>query len=292
MKMLCVVSFLNEERHLPVLLESIAGQQRRPDLLLLVDDGSTDRSAEITAAFAEGRHDVSLLRRPRRPRQRDRLAAAAELQSFRWALSQTPGDWELIAKMDADLQLSPDLLATLERAFAGDPELGIAGAVLSVRGAGGELLRERCPAGHVRGATKFYRRACLEQIAPIPPILGWDTIDEIAARGHGWRTESFECALGDTVHLRPTGAGDGMLRAHRRWGACAWGIGQHPLWIGMSAARRVRDRPRVLGSVAFLAGWAGAALRRSPRAAGEVRAFGRREQLRRIRALIGRAQPV
>src|SRR4029077_18275289 len=42
------------------------------------------------------------------------------------------------------------------------------------------------------------------------------------------------------------------------------GIGQHPLWVALSAARRLGDRPRLTGSAAFLAGWASARLRRPP----------------------------
>ena len=125
--------------------------------------------------------------------------------------------------MDADLELDAELFETLERAFVADPQLGIAGARLSGRDKRARaLVPERCPPQHVRGATKFYRRACLEQIAPLEPILGWDTIDEIAARKRGWRTESLSAAGAHAVHLRPTGSSDGLLRAQHRWGACAY----------------------------------------------------------------------
>ena len=39
-----VVSFLNESKYLPTLLDSIQAQSRPPDELVLVDDGSTDGS--------------------------------------------------------------------------------------------------------------------------------------------------------------------------------------------------------------------------------------------------------
>jgi glycosyltransferase involved in cell wall biosynthesis len=280
LRILCVVSFLNEERHLQAFLDSMASQERFPDLLVLVDDGSTDASPAIAASFAGARSNVRLLRRAPRPPARDRLAQAAELRSFQWGLAEVEQPWDVAVKMDADLDLSPDLFYTLERAFLTTPDLGIAGAYLSVIDRRtGMRVRERCAPQHVRGATKFYRRACLQEISPIPPILGWDTIDEVAARKHGWRTASLPCPRGDTVHLRPAGSTDGRLRAHYRWGACAYGIGQHPLWVLLSAARRLGDRPRLLGSGAFLAGWALAVVRRRPRASADVRGFARSEQL-------------
>jgi len=292
LRIVCVVSFLDEQLHLRAFLHSMARQERFPDLLVLVDDGSTDASARIAAEFAAGRHNVRLLRRAPRPPARDRLAQAAELRSFQWGLSEVQEPWDVVVKMDADLELAPDLFDTLEHAFLTTPELGIAGVHLSVVDPRtGARVRERCPPDHVRGATKFYRRACLEEISPIPPILGWDTIDEIAARRHGWRTGSLACPGGETIHLRPTGSTDGMLRAQYRWGVCAYGIGQHPLWVALSAARRLSDRPRLLGSVAFIAGWAIAALRHRPRAAADVRSFGRREQLSILRRRARRTIP-
>jgi poly-beta-1,6-N-acetyl-D-glucosamine synthase len=290
---LCIVSFLNEARHLPTFLGSMAGQVRPPDLLVLIDDGSSDDSPAIVRRFAAGAGpNVSVLTRPARPPARDRLAQAAELRSFHWGLEQTPASWHVVVKMDADLKLSPDLFATIERAFLERPRLGVAGTYLSVVDErDGTCRRERCPPHHVRGPTKFYRRECFEQISPIPAVLGWDTIDEITARMKGWEATSLACPAGDTVHLRPTGSADGSLRAQYRWGMCAYGIGQHPLWVLLSAGRRLGERPRLLGAAAFLAGWAAAGLRRRERAEPRVRAHGRAEQVavlrHRARAAIG-----
>jgi poly-beta-1,6-N-acetyl-D-glucosamine synthase len=286
LRIACIVPFLDEQRHLGRFLDSIGAQQRPPDELLLVDDGSSDESPELAAEFAKRHEWVRLLRRPRRPPSTDRLADAPELVAFQSALSQVAGPWDVVVKLDADLVLSPDLFGTLERAFLEQSDLGIAGTYLSVLDPEtGELQRERCPPQHVRGATKFYRRACFEQIAPLPTMLGWDTIDEIAARRRGWRTASIACPTGDTVHLRPTGAETGQLRAQFRWGRCAYGIGQHPVWVAVSALRRLRARPRVLATAAFLAGWATGLVRRVPRAPPELRAFGRREQIGLLRGL-------
>jgi poly-beta-1,6-N-acetyl-D-glucosamine synthase len=293
LRILCIVPFQDEARYLPRFLASIAAQDRSPDLLVLVDDGSADDSASLAEAFAGARDDAVVVRRRRRAPARDRLAHAPELRAFLEALEQVDSRWDVVVKMDADLELSVDLFATIERELQERPALGIAGTYLAAPDERtGRPRRERCAPNHVRGANKFYRRRCLEQIGPIPQILGWDTIDEIAARMHGWETESIECRSGETVHLRPTGAADGRLRAQYRWGACAFGIGQHPAWVLLSAARRLRDRPALLGGCTFLVGWATAAVQRRPRADANVRAFGRGEQLaelrQRVRTLVPR----
>jgi hypothetical protein len=138
----------------------------------------------------------------------------------------------------------------------------------------------------VRGATKFYRRECYEQIQPIPAHLGWDMIDEAKARRAGWRTESFELPGGDTLHLRPTGQHDGLLRAYRRWGECAWGYGAHPAFVMLGALKRLSWRPYLVGSLLYVAGYTGAALRRAPRVERDVRTFVRREEARQVLALL------
>lgn len=54
-----VLATYNGERFLPEQLESLTAQSRRPDRLVLRDDGSTDRSVEIVQAWAD-RNSVAL----------------------------------------------------------------------------------------------------------------------------------------------------------------------------------------------------------------------------------------
>jgi biofilm PGA synthesis N-glycosyltransferase PgaC len=84
------------------------------------------------------------------------------------------------------------------------------------------------------------------------------------------------------LHMRPMGAHDGALRAFRRWGACAYGYGEHPLHVLLESVWRMKDEPVLLGGTSYLAGWLLAAVRRAPRAEPELRAHVRRDQLRRI----------
>src|SRR4051794_16114155 len=188
MRMAVVVPFLNEQIYLGTLLESIGHQARMPDQLLLVDDGSTDGSLELAQRFADQHDWARAVSRPRRDKERDRLASAAELLAFMWGVEQLDPGWEVVAKLDADLRLTPHFFDEIEQQLVADPQLGLAGAYLSIESEDGPEIRERCPPDHVRGATKFYRRECFEQVYPLPASLGWDTIDEIKARMHGWRT--------------------------------------------------------------------------------------------------------
>ncbi len=283
LRLAVVVPFQNEDEHLPVLLRSLDDQRRHPDELLLVDDGSTDDSPAIATAFAADRAWVRVVRRPLRKAGRDRLAGGAAVLAFGWGVTRLTQPWDVVAKIDADLSLTPGTLGTLMDAFAADPELGMAGPYIATAAEDGRLVRQRCPPDHVEGESKLYRRACFEGIAPLPAMLGWDTIDEIRARLRGWRTASVEVPDGDPVHLRKMGSHDGQLRGYRRWGACAWGYGEHPLHVLAIGVQRLGDRPRVLGGASYVLGYGMAAMRRLPRAEPEVRAQARRDNLRKLR---------
>jgi biofilm PGA synthesis N-glycosyltransferase PgaC len=282
MRLAVVMPFLDEERLLPTVLSSIATQTRPPDCLVLVDDGSRDASPALAAQFAREHGYARVQRRVVRDRGHDRLDGAHELRAFEWALSTLGEPWDVVSKLDADLRLAPGTFASMVARFEADPQLGIAGPrLLSVDEKGRDVSHRTRPE-HVEGAARFYRRACLEEIRPIPPILGWDTIDEVRARMRGWRTAGGMAAEEPVVHVRPMGAHDGALRAFRRWGMCAYGYGEHPLHVALIALRRMRERPVILGGAAYLAGWLVAALRRAPRAEPELRAYVRRDQVRRI----------
>jgi biofilm PGA synthesis N-glycosyltransferase PgaC len=280
--MAVVVSFLNEASHLPTLLASIAAQTEPPDELLLVDDGSVDGSHTIAAAFAREHPWARTLELPQRTTTRDRLADASVVRAFHAGVEHLAEPWDIVVKLDGDLDLNPDLFRTVRNRFSSDPRVGITGSDLSVRAGDGTLRREYRAAHHVPGPNKFYRRQCFEQISPIPAMLGWDTIDDLRARLHGWKTESFALGSGESIHLRPRGGHDGRVRAYRRFGGCAWAYGAHPLWVLLGGIHRMRHRPYILPGLLYILGWIDAAARRSPRAESAVREQARREELAEI----------
>jgi poly-beta-1,6-N-acetyl-D-glucosamine synthase len=285
-KIALVVPFLDEEDVLGTLLASLAAQDRIPDRLVLVDDGSADGSGELAEAFAERHEWATVLRRPPRGPERDRLRGGGAIRAFQWGVERLEDPFDAVGKLDADLDLPSDFLAEMERRLEADADLGIVGAYVSQPGVDGAPTRLRCPPGHVLGATKLYRRECWEAVSPLPESMGWDTIDVMRANAAGWRTESFALASRDPVHVRPMGSRDGLLRGYRRAGAAAYGFGAGPVHLTLSALARLRDRPLGLAAAHFAAGWVQAAARRAPRATRSERHVVRRLRRERIKALV------
>lgn len=110
-----LMPLFNAERHVGAAIESILGQSYRDFELLVVDDGSSDRSREIAASYADPR--VRILTNERN------LGLAATLNR---GLAAARG--ALIARQDADDLSSPDRLARQVAVMAARPALALLGS--------------------------------------------------------------------------------------------------------------------------------------------------------------------
>lgn len=265
-RFLVVTPARNEEGFIERTLAAVTSQTLPPARWVIADDGSQDKTFDIASRFAE---KVDYIRPIRVPQDRlgrddgDRLSWAAEAISFNHGLRAAADvEFDLVAKLDADISFGPDYFEQLASRFERQPRLGIAGgACYQVRRAGLEI--ESCPPSHVRGATKVYRRECFYDIGGLSEFLGWDTVDELRAQLLGWETRTF--ADLQVVHHRPTSSVGGVLRGKARLGRGSYFLGYDPVFMLARGVRRMVDRPYVLGGAAMLAGYAGASARRDPR---------------------------
>lgn len=258
-RLLLITPCRDEAEHLERTLASVAAQTRPPDLWLIIDDGSTDATPEILNRWAARLPYLELLRTRRfDPRGSDGLATAAEAVAFNQALrSVAIGEFSCVGKLDADIELAPDYFQRLLDRFAVEADLGIVG---------GQLLEDHGrgwrptggPDHHVRGALKLYRRDCLEALGGgIEERLGWDTIDEVAARMRGYRTRTL--AEPTARHLRPVATRGGILRGRARLGRAAFILRYSPWWVAVKSAQVALKRPYVLSGVAYFWGYLRAA---------------------------------
>ncbi len=111
MKTTVYIPSYNASRTLSCVLDAIFAQTLQPDQVLLVDDGSTDASAEIAARYAD--RGVELLRQ-----DENRGLAAARNR----ALVAATGD--LLVGLDADVRPESDYLEKTVACFARFPNVG------------------------------------------------------------------------------------------------------------------------------------------------------------------------
>lgn len=114
-KLTLVIPVYNREKLLPRTLASVAGQTCRAFRLILVDNGSTDKSWAVCQAFRQrqaesGGPDVTLAR--------EEHPGAARARNRGLALCTTP----YIYFFDSDDEMSPDFVATLLPELADEPD--------------------------------------------------------------------------------------------------------------------------------------------------------------------------
>ncbi len=283
-RLLLISPVRNEQAHIELIARAVAAQTRPPDLWLVVDDGSTDRTPELLAELAEHIEFLRVLHTSKLPpldRPKDRLATAPEARAFNRGLGSVPWqDFTHIAKLDGDTELPPDYFERLLAEFEADPTLGLAGGLYAdpkPQGSeeGWDLVT--IPSDyHVPGTLKCYSAECFQAIGGMHERLGWDTIDETYARMHGYRTRAFPDLV--ALHHRPRASADGTLRGRARHGECAY-IAQFTLaWVSLRAFKVALARPRGLSGIAFLYGYLRSAARRVGRVEDPAfRRFVRRE---------------
>jgi biofilm PGA synthesis N-glycosyltransferase PgaC len=282
-RILIISPVRNEAAHIERVVRAVAAQDLPPARWCVVDDGSEDGTLEILRRLER---EVPFLRVvqagiPSREPVRDRLARAAAPRTFNVGLAAAGLDGAThVMKLDGDIELPPSYLRGLMARFDADARLGLAGGVIVEPTAEGGLRPVTIPRHHVHGALKCYSVACFAAIGGVQERLGWDTIDETYARMRGFSTYSFPELV--CVHHRPIGSADGTLRGHARHGECAYIAHYTAWWVALRALKVGRRRPAVLSGLAFLYGFARAALRRVDRVPDrEYRSFTRRELRRR-----------
>jgi poly-beta-1,6-N-acetyl-D-glucosamine synthase len=295
-RLLLISPVRNEEAHIERIAQAVARQSRAPDLWVVVNDGSTDRTSELLAKLSEQIDCLSVLDAPLVARKgvvNDRLALAAEVRAFNLGLESV--DWRSfthIAKLDGDTELPPDYFERILGEFERDPMLGLAGGMYADPAPGGDGWEVvGIPSDHhVPGTLKCYSLECFQAIGGLPERLGWDTIDETYARIHGYRTRAFDDLV--ALHHRPRASADGTLRGRARHGQCTY-IAHFTLsWVTLRALKVALAPPRGLSGVAFLYGYLRSAVRRTPRVDDPVfRRFVRRELRARMLAAVGFRMP-
>ena len=271
----------NEAENLRRLAGCLAEQTIPPQAWLVVDDGSTDGTAELAFELAAELPALQVLssvgaRTKAGPLEAGRQSGR-DIVAFKIGLEALEGRPDVVLKLDADVSFAPDFLERLLDEFEADPRLGIAGGVCWERD-GDEWRPYHVTGGHVRGATRAYRRECLLDVSPLEERIGWDAVDEMRANLNGWSTRSIQSL--PFYHHRRLGERDGARREWEAQGRMAHYLGYRISYLLARTLWRVRTER---AAVAMLSGYASAALRREPRGPAELRAYLRREQ--RIRKL-------
>jgi GT2 family glycosyltransferase len=283
MKYVLITPARNEENFIEGTIKSVIVQTNLPERWIIVDDGSTDRTAEIVARYTQCHPWIELLRRP----QRSDRSFAAKAHAFNAGLERAQSlHFEVIGNLDADVSFGPDYLAFLMQKFSEDPELGVAGTPFVEEGY--DSAKDSFEGeNHVAGACQLFRYRCFQEVGGYIPNRagGVDWIAVTTARMKGWKTRSFSEKR--IHHHRTIGTAErGEVSAMFSYGEKDYYLGGSPLWETFRAGYRMTKKPIITGGLALLLGYSWVALRRMKRpVTPELMRFHRREQMKKLRAV-------
>ena len=274
----------DEEALIRHTLESVCAQSALPKRWIIVDNGSTDTTADIVLDYAKRFPWIELVRYPTCAAR----SFAAKAQAFSAALARVRGlDFEIIGNLDGDVSFDADYLAFLMRKFAEDPTLGVAGTVFREEGYNSETdsFEGR---KHVSGQCQLFRKQCWDEIGGYIPHRagGIDWMAVVTARMKGWKTESFRERF--FFHHRHLGTAErSVLASSFSYGEKDYYLGGHPVWEMFRVAYRTTKPPYIVDGMALGLGYCWAFVRRTPRpVSDELMAFHRKEQMEKLKSIL------
>jgi glycosyltransferase involved in cell wall biosynthesis len=275
----------NEERYIDRAIASIVRQTALPVAWFIVDDCSTDRTAQLVRERQASYPFIHLISRAGDAKR----SFGAQYRAINHAYTQGRDlDFSFVGVIDADIEIeSKRYFESLLGRFNEEPLLGVAGGYIYERSHGAWLARAANSTDSVAGGIQMFRRDCFDKIGGYSPLLfgGEDWLAQIDAKRAGWRV----MAIPELVarHYRPTSSADGRIRGLFRLGMMDGSFGSDPLFEALKCARRVGERPAVIGSFVRFAGyWWWRASRRSTLLPEDKCRYLRQEQSAKLRALL------
>ena len=222
MKFLIIIPAHNEENNISFCLESLKKQNFQDFVCMIVNDGSTDRTAEIINNFKiqDSRFRVlDLETSEHSPGAKVVRTFDKGLQALDWK------DFDVVCKYDADIVFPTNYLEKINQTFETNPKAGIVSGLVYIKKykSNSEIKNLRNPnenwldfsnknnewvfenlssKNHVRGPIKAYRKECFEDMNGLRAVLGWDNLDILLAKKHGWDVVTIKDLW--VKHLRPT----------------------------------------------------------------------------------------
>ena len=274
----------NEEAFIEQTIHSMIQQTVRPFKWIIVNDASTDGTANIAEKYTREHPFIKLVNRNREA-GRD---FGKKVHAFNRGLEELRNlSYDFIGNLDADITFEPHYFENILREFEADSKLGIGGGIVYTRFTNSFVTYDNT-IDSVGGKVQLFRRECFEVIGGYRPLKfgGIDATAEIMARMKGWKVRKslpnpvFEHRRTGFAHGQPLMA---MLRDGRKF----YSLGYDPIFYLFRCIYRLRDYPFLLGSGAALLGYLCSMIRRQPVVLpSEVVAYLRGEQRTKLRQLL------
>ncbi len=222
MKFLIIIPAHNEEENILPCLESLKNQTFQDFKCVIVNDGSTDKTQEIVERFIQipnTKYQILNLT------QSEHQPGAKVVRTFNKGLeTENLQEYDVVCKFDADIIFPENYLEKINEVYEKNPKAGmVSGLVYIKKGFDSAqpdkkdfttsqlhdftnqndwIFENLSSKNHVRGPIKSYRKEVFQKMNGLRAVLGWDNIDVMLCKMHGFETVTIKELW--VKHLRPT----------------------------------------------------------------------------------------
>ncbi len=222
MKFLIVIPAHNEEKNILPCLESLKNQTFQDFKCFIVNDGSTDKTQEIVERFIQipnTKYQILNLT------QSEHQPGAKVVRTFNKGLeTENLENFDVVCKFDADIIFPENYLEKINEVYEKNPKAGMVSGLVYIKKGFDSAQPDKkdfttsqlydfthqndwnfenlSSKNHVRGPIKSYRKELFQKMKGLRAVLGWDNIDVMLCKMHGFETVTLQELW--VKHLRPT----------------------------------------------------------------------------------------
>ncbi len=222
MKFLIIIPAHNEEENIFPCLESLKNQTFQDFKCVIVNDGSTDKTQEIVERFIQipnTKYQILNLT------QSEHQPGAKVVRTFNKGLeTENLENFDVVCKFDADIIFPENYLEKINEVYEKNPKAGMVSGLVYIQKGFDSAQPDKndfttsqlhdftnqnewtfenlSSKNHVRGPIKSYRKELFLKMNGLRTVLGWDNIDVMLCKMHGFETVTIKELW--VKHLRPT----------------------------------------------------------------------------------------
>lgn len=245
-----ITSARNEQDYISKTLESVVKQSVLPLEWIIVDDGSTDKTAELIANYTGQYSWIKCIELVDfKPELKSTGGRVSHIMNI--AANSLKSDSDIITKLDADTEFNSSFFEQLLEEFEKNEKLGIASGHLIFEGKKEDI---NYTGNAARGAVMLIRKEVFKEIKGFFESRGRgeDTLFCVAARYHGWLTRTFPVFFN---HLKAEGSRHSFFHESFNTGFYKGSVPYRFDYFLLTQFKHALYRPFLIGSILQIIGY-------------------------------------
>ena len=255
--LVCIITPVkNEEKNLPLLIESVSSQDQQPDIWVIVDDNSTDSSGEIIKNVEKDTPWIYKTKHSSGEYDLGKNVSSVISKGYSKAINESDKEIKYCMVLDADMEIDKYYVSSLVRLMDENEQLGVLSGGVYYE-SGGELVLESRHRDEPAGGATMFRCELLDELGGIPIVPCWDSAIKIKAKNRGYQCRYLHQMDSRAVQARPTGGKQDLYKSWFSKGEQHYILNYHPL-VTILKFFNLGYSSGISGSIGYLHGYSSA----------------------------------